>query len=77
MSNEAKLGRHITYHLGLYLTGENMGLISSIISLVSNQQHNQAILFFEFEEVAFVAAGFLVLLMYLFYVRYPYNKDIE
>jgi hypothetical protein len=54
-----------------------MGLISSIISLVSAQQHNTSILFLEFEEVALVATGFLVLLMYLFYVRYPYNKDLE
>ncbi len=77
ISNGGKLGRHIKHHLGFYVSGENMGLISSIISFVSAQQHNQTVLFFEFEEVALVATGFLVLLMYLFYVRYPYNKDIE
>jgi len=59
------------------LSGENMGLISTLISFVAEQQHNTSILFLEFEEVALVATGFLVLLMYLFYVRYPYNKDIE
>ena len=52
-----------------------MGIASSILSFVAEQQHNTSILFFEFEEVALVAGGFLVLLMYLFYVRYPYNKE--
>ncbi len=57
------------------MTGENMGLISTIISFVATQQHNTSVLFLEFEELALVAAGFLGLLMYLFYVRYPYNKE--
>lgn len=57
------------------MTGENMGLLSTIISFVAAQQHNTSILFLEFEELALVAAGFLGLLMYLFYVRYPYNKE--
>ncbi len=35
------------------------------------------LLFFEFEEVFVVAVGFMFVLMYLFYVRYPYNKDIQ
>lgn len=52
-----------------------MGLLSSILTFVASQQYNTTILFFEFEEVAAVAGGFLVLLMYLFYVRYPYNKE--
>jgi hypothetical protein len=57
------------------VTGENMGLLSTIISFVASQQHNTSVLFLEFEELALVAAGFLGLLMYLFYVRYPYNKE--
>ena len=57
------------------MTGENMGLVSTIISFVATQQHNTSVLFLEFEELALVAAGFLGLLMYLFYVRYPYNKE--
>lgn len=57
------------------MTGENMGLLSTIISFVAAQQHNTSVLFLEFEELALVAAGFLGLLMYLFYVRYPYNKE--
>jgi len=57
------------------VTGENMGLLSTIISFVAAQQHNTSVLFLEFEELALVAAGFLGLLMYLFYVRYPYNKE--
>jgi len=54
---------------------KNMGLISSILSFVAAQQHDTSILFLEFEEVTLVAGGFLVLLMYLFYVKYPYNKE--
>lgn len=51
-----------------------MGL-STLTSLIAEEIHDMAVLFFEFEEVALVAAGFLGLLMYLFYVRYPYNKE--
>ncbi len=54
---------------------KNMGLLSALFTLVASQQHDTSILFLEFEEVALVAGGFLVLLMYLFYVRYPYNKE--
>lgn len=57
------------------MSGENMGILSTIISFVATQQHNTSILFLEFEELAMVAVGFLGLLMYLFYVRYPYNKE--
>ena len=52
-----------------------MGVLSAILSFVAAEQHNTSILFLEFEEVAVVATGFLVLLMYLFYLRYPYNKE--
>ncbi|MBE0633579.1 hypothetical protein IH574_03320 [Candidatus Bathyarchaeota archaeon] len=52
-----------------------MGLLSTIISFVALQQHNTSVLFLEFEELALVAAGFLGVLMYLFYVKYPYNKE--
>jgi hypothetical protein len=69
------LGRHIKHHKGLYFSGENMGLLSTIISFVALQQHNTSVLFLEFEELALVAAGFLGVLMYLFYVKYPYNKE--
>jgi hypothetical protein len=54
---------------------KNMGILSNLLSFVAAQQHDTSILFLEFEEVALVAGGFLVLLMYLFYVRYPYNKE--
>jgi len=57
------------------LSGENMGLLSTILSFVAAEQHNTSILFLEFEEVAIVATGFLIVLMYLFYVKYPYNKE--
>ena len=57
------------------MSGENMGILSGILSFVAAQQHDTSILFLEFEEVALVAGGFLVLLMYLFYVKYPYNKE--
>jgi hypothetical protein len=52
-----------------------MGIISNIITLVSTQQHDTSILLLEFEEVALIAGGLLALLMYLFYVRYPYNRE--
>jgi hypothetical protein len=48
---------------------------SSIVTLIASQQFDTVILFLEFEEVTLVAVGFLLLLMYLFYVRYPYNKE--
>lgn len=57
------------------MSGENMGILSGILSFVAAQQHDTSILFLEFEEVSLVAGGFLVLLMYLFYVKYPYNKE--
>jgi len=34
-----------------------------------------ATLFFEFEEVLIVAAIFMITLIYLFYIKYPYDKD--
>jgi hypothetical protein len=52
-----------------------MGMLTLIKSLISSQQHDTSILFLEFEEVVIVAVGFLILLMYLFYVKYPYNKE--
>ena len=52
-----------------------MGLLSVITSFIASQQYNTSVLFLEFEELAIVAAGFLGVLMYLFYVRYPYNRE--
>ena len=57
------------------MSGENMGLLSTILSLVATEQHDLSVLFFEFEEVLVVGTGFLLILMYLFYVKYPYNKE--
>ena len=51
-----------------------MGL-SALLSLIAEETHDMSLLFLEFEEVAIVATGFLFLLMYLFYVKYPYNKE--
>ena len=50
-------------------------MISALLSKVAEQVHDQALLFFEFEEVAVVATGFLIILMYAFYVKWPYNKE--
>ena len=36
-----------------------------------------SVAFLEFEFVLGVAVVFLVGLMYLFYVKYPYNKDLD
>lgn len=37
----------------------------------------QSLLFLEFEYILVIAVGLVLLLIYLFYVKYPYNKDIE
>jgi hypothetical protein len=34
-------------------------------------------LFVEFEEVLAIAIVFLLVLMYVFYIKYPYDKDLE
>ena len=52
-----------------------MGL-SALLSMVAAETHDMSLLFLEFEEVVAVAVGFLVLLMYVFYVKYPYNKEL-
>ena len=49
--------------------------LSALLSMVAEETHDLSLLLFEFEEVVFVGIGFLALLMYLFYVRYPYNKE--
>jgi hypothetical protein len=55
----------------------DLGFLSALGSLVTEQTHDLSLLIFEFEEVFAVAVGFMIVLMYLFYVKYPYNKDIE
>ena len=50
-------------------------MISSLLSRVAEQVHDQALLFFEFEEVVVVAVGLLFVLMYAFYVKWPYNQE--
>jgi hypothetical protein len=49
--------------------------LSSLLSFVAEQTHDMSLLILEFEEVVIAGVGFLALLMYLFYVRYPYNKE--
>ncbi len=71
----SRLGRHIKDLKGLVISGENMGLLSKILSFVATKQLDTALLFWEFELVAIAAGGFLMLLLYLFYIRYPYNKE--
>ncbi len=45
------------------------------MSMVAEEVHDQALLFLEFEEVVVVAVGFLFVLMYAFYVKWPYNQE--
>jgi hypothetical protein len=52
-----------------------MGL-SALLSFIAEETHDMSLLFLEFEEVAIVAVGFLAILMYVFYVKYPYNKEL-
>jgi hypothetical protein len=54
-----------------------LGFLSALKSLVMTETHDIAVLLFEFEEVLVVAVGFMIVLMYLFYFKYPYNKDFE
>lgn len=56
------------------MTDENMG-IHTLLSLVQERTTDISILFLEFEEIFAVAAGFVLILMYLFYVRYSYDKE--
>lgn len=38
---------------------------------------DEVTIFLEFEYILIIAVAFVVLLMYLFYVKYPYNKNLE
>ena len=49
--------------------------VHTLLSLVQERTTDISILFLEFEEVFAVAAGFVLILMYLFYVRYSYDKE--
>jgi hypothetical protein len=55
----------------------NLGFASALKSLVTEQTHDLSLLIFEFEEVFAVAVGFMIILIYLFYFKYPYNKDFK
>ena len=50
-------------------------MIAFLLSLVAEEVHDPALLFLEFDEVVVVAVGFLVVLMYAFYVKWPYNQE--
>jgi hypothetical protein len=54
-----------------------LGFLSALKPLVMEETHDLALLLFEFEEVFAVAVGFIIVLMYLFYFRYPYNKEFK
>ena len=54
-----------------------MGYLSALKSLVMTETHDLSLLIFEFEEVFAVAVGFMIVLIYLFYFKYPYNKEFE
>lgn len=36
-----------------------------------------AVLLFEFEELLVVAAVFMLILIYAFYIKWPYDKDLD
>jgi hypothetical protein len=54
-----------------------LGFASALKSLITEQTHDLSLLIFEFEEVFAVAVGFMIILIYLFYFKYPYNKDFK
>lgn len=49
--------------------------VHALISLIQVRATDISVLLLEFEEVFAVAAGFILVLMYLFYVRYSYDKE--
>jgi hypothetical protein len=49
--------------------------IRALISLAQERATDISVLLLEFEEIFAVAAGFILVLMYLFYVRYSYDKE--
>ena len=51
-------------------------MFSLLASSIQNQT-DAATLLLEFEEVFVVAVGFLLILMYVFYVKIPFNQDLE
>ena len=53
-----------------------MSMFRLLVSSIQYQMDASALLL-EFEEVFAVSVGFLLLLIYLFYVKYPFNKDSE
>jgi uncharacterized membrane-anchored protein len=48
--------------------------MSNLLSLVGALQTDTATLLLWFEEIFAVAAGFVLILMYLFYIRYSHDK---
>jgi hypothetical protein len=52
--------------------------IIEILGVMENiKELDVSTLLLEFEEVLIVALGFMFLLIYLFYIKYPVNKNIK
>jgi len=49
--------------------------VNTLLSLVRATQTDMAVLLLEFEVIFAVATVFVLVLMYLFYVRYSYDKE--
>jgi hypothetical protein len=62
--------------LRLLKIGKNPNVYKKGNSIKQNGEYMDiAVLFLEFEEVLFIAVVLMIVLMYLFYVKYPYDKN--
>jgi hypothetical protein len=52
-------------------------VLMDLLRMAAHNPPDISVLILEFEEVLIVATGLMILLIYLFYFRYPVNKDLE
>jgi hypothetical protein len=43
----------------------------------SDKVMEKSLLFLEFEEVILASLAFIIILIYLFYIKYPYDKELD
>jgi len=52
-------------------------VLMDLLGVAAQNPPDISVLILEFEEVLVIATGFMLLLIYLFYFRYPVNKNLE
>ena len=60
-----------------HMRGKVFNELGGLIFRFGGSLLDQSILFLEFEYMLAIAVIFIMALMYLFYVKYPYNKDLD